>query len=203
MAVVPFALSFGAVSVTSGLSLLQTCLLSLVLFSGASQFALVSILGAGGSAASAVGTALLLGARNGLYAMRLAPLLRLHGWRRPLAAQVTIDESTAMALGETAGGESTYAFWVTALSVYVLWNAGTLAGALLGRGLASPAAAGLDAAGPAAFLALLGPRLRQRPMLALAVLAAAVALATVGVLPAGAPVLAGGAVALLAGVRRR
>src|ERR1700722_19406885 len=81
VSVTPFGLSFGAVSVEAHLSLVQVCLLSLVLFSGASQFALVSIIGAGGSYVSAVGTALLLGVRNGLYAARINSLLRSFGWR--------------------------------------------------------------------------------------------------------------------------
>ena len=100
LSVVPFGLSFGAVSVAAGLTLLQTCMLSLVLFSGASQFALVSIVAAGGGLGSALATALLLGTRNGLYATRVAELVRLRGWRRAVAAQVTIDESTAMAVAK-------------------------------------------------------------------------------------------------------
>jgi predicted branched-subunit amino acid permease len=199
--VVPFGLSFGAVSVATGFSVLQTCLLSLVLFSGASQFALVSVLGAGGGLASALGTALLLGVRNGLYVVSVRGLLPLRLWQRPLAAQVTIDESTAMALSESSSGLSVYAFWVTALGVYLLWNASTLIGALVGRGLGSPAAAGLDVAGPAAFAALLGPRLRAgRGPRVVAVVAAAAAAACVPVLPLGSPVLAGAGVAALVAV---
>jgi predicted branched-subunit amino acid permease len=95
VSVTPFGLSFGAVSVEAHLSLIQVCLLSLVLFSGASQFALVSVIGAGGSYFSAVGTALLLGVRNGLYGARINASLRPSGWRRFLMAEVTIDESTS------------------------------------------------------------------------------------------------------------
>jgi predicted branched-subunit amino acid permease len=204
LSVMPFGVSFGAVSVNGGLSVLQTCLLSLVLFSGASQFALVSILGAGGTVGSALSTALLLGVRNGLYGMRVRELVRPHGWRRGIAAQVTIDESTAMAVTEAPGGHAGAAFWTTALSVYVLWNLSTVAGALLGSGLGSLSAAGLDAAGPAAFVALLGPRIDSGRMAAVAAVAAAVALVAVPVAPIGAPVLIGGiaAVALL-GARGR
>ncbi|HWW09605.1 MAG TPA: AzlC family ABC transporter permease, partial [Candidatus Acidoferrales bacterium] len=104
VSVVPFGLSFGAVSVEAHLSILQTCLLSLVLFSGASQFALVSVIGSGGSIASAVGTALVLGLRNGLYATRINTLLRPRGSRRLAAAQLTVDESTTMAIAETETG---------------------------------------------------------------------------------------------------
>jgi predicted branched-subunit amino acid permease len=201
--VVPFGLSFGAVSVSTGLSVLQTCLLSLVLFSGASQFALVSVLGAGGGLASALATALLLGARNGLYVVSLRGVLTMPTFLRPAAAQVTIDESTAMALSEAASGFATYAFWATGLAVYVLWNLSTLVGALVGRGLGSPAAAGLDAAGPAAFLALLGPRLRVASARVVAVVSMVVALALVPVLPVGSPILVGALVAALVAVVRR
>ncbi len=104
VSVVPFGLSFGAVSVETHLSLLQVSFMSLVLFSGASQFALVSVLGGGGSYVSAVGTALLLGARNGLYAARINALLHPSGWRRLVMAETTIDESTAMAVSEGGYG---------------------------------------------------------------------------------------------------
>jgi predicted branched-subunit amino acid permease len=203
LSVMPFGLSFGAVSVSAGLSLLQTCLLSLVLFSGASQFALVSIIGAGGGVGSALATTLLLGSRNALYGTSVAALLRPPVWQRPVAAQVTIDESTAMALAEAENGHAARAFWATALSVYVLWNLSTLVGALVGRGLGSPAAVGLDAAGPAAFAALLGSRLRSRRARMVALCAAAVALLCVPLLPVGTPVLVGGGAAALLAVWRR
>ncbi len=199
LSVTPFGLSFGAVSVEAHLSLLQVCLLSLVLFSGASQFALVSIIGAGGSYLSAVGTALLLGVRNGLYGARINSLLRPSGWRRLVMAEVTIDESTAMAVSEAPSGNATRAFWTTALSVYVLWNASTIIGALVGNALGSPAATGLDVAGPAAFSALLAPRLTSVRMRLAALGSGAIALVTVPIVPVGAPILIGGltAVAML------
>ncbi len=197
--VTPFGLSFGAVSVEAHLNVVQVCLLSLVLFSGASQFALVSIIGAGGSYLSAVGTALLLGVRNGLYGARINSLLRPLGWRRLLMAQVTIDESTAMAVSEASSGHSARAFWSTALSVYVLWNVSTIVGALVGNALGSPAATGLDDAGPAAFIALLAPRLSSVRMRLAAAGSGVIALLTVPVVPVGAPILIGGltAVAIL------
>lgn len=111
VSVTPFGLSFGAVSVEAHLNLVQVCVLSLVLFSGASQFALVSVIGAGGSYISAVGAALLLGVRNGLYGARINALLRPVGWRRLVMAEVTLDESTAMAVSEAPSGNSARAFW--------------------------------------------------------------------------------------------
>lgn len=199
VSVTPFGLSFGAVSVEAHLSLIQVCLLSLVLFSGASQFALVSIIGAGGSYFSAVGTALLLGVRNGLYGARVNTLLRPAGLRRFVMAEVTIDESTAMAVSEARTGHATRAFWSTALSVYVLWNLSTIVGALVGNALGSPATTGLDVAGPAAFIALLAPRLNTVRMRLAAPGSGVIALVTVPFVPVGAPILIGGltAVALL------
>jgi branched chain amino acid efflux pump len=199
VSVTPFGLSFGAVSVEAHLSLIQVCLLSLVLFSGASQFALVSVIGAGGSYFSAVGTALLLGVRNGLYGARINALLRPAGWRRFVMAEVTIDESTAMAVSEAPSGYAARAFWSTALSVYVLWNLSTIVGALVGNAFGSPASTGLDVAGPAAFIALLAPRLTTMRMRAVALTSGVIALATVPIVPVGAPILIGGlaAVALL------
>jgi 4-azaleucine resistance transporter AzlC len=192
VSVVPFGLSFGAVSVETHLNLAQVCLLSLVLFSGASQFALVSVISGGGSLFSAVGTALLLGTRNGLYAARINALLRPKGWRRLAMAEVTIDESTAMAVNEASNGYAAWAFWVTALCVYVLWNLATIVGALVGNALGSPATAGLDVAGPAAFVALLAPRLTGTRMRLTALASAAIALVTVPFVPVGAPILLGG-----------
>src|SRR5215217_8321865 len=116
------------------------------MFTGASQFAFVGLIG--GGAPAAVGTALLLGARNGLYGLRLAPFLR----PRPLAAQFVIDESAAMAVRDTPP-EIRLGFWSTGLAVFVFWNLGTLIGALAGSVLSDPRALGLDAAAPAAFLA--------------------------------------------------
>jgi 4-azaleucine resistance transporter AzlC len=192
VSVVPFGLSFGALSVQAHLNLAQVCLLSLVLFSGASQFALVSVISGGGSLFSAVGTALLLGARNGLYSARLNTMLRPRGWRRFAMAETTIDESTAMAVTEASAGYAAWAFWATALSVYVLWNASTVVGALVGNALGSPATTGLDVAGPAAFTALLGPRLNSARIRLVALGAGAIALVTVPLLPVGAPILIGG-----------
>ncbi len=169
------------------------------MFTGASQFALVGVLGAGGGALAAVAGAALLGTRNLLYAVRLADLLRLSGGRRALAAQVTIDESTAMATGAPPALAG-LAFWATGASVYVLWNLATLLGAL-GAGVVDTAALGLDAAVGAAFLGLLAPQVRDRPALVTALGGAALAALAVPVTPPGVPVLlAGLAVAL--GLRR-
>lgn len=195
-----YGISFGAISVASGMSAWQTQALSLLMFTGASQFALVGVLGAGGGAVAAIVTAWLLGARNGLYALHMAPILQARGWRRLIAAQWTIDESTGMGIShEDEPTASRYAFIATGLSVYVLWNLGTLLGALGASSLDDPARLGLDAAIPAGFIALLWPRLRDRTSWAVAAAAAAVALSLTPVTRPGVPVLASALVAFAAG----
>ena len=156
-------MSFGAISVAAGLSLAQTCALSLVMFTGASQFALVGVIAAGGAPLSGALTALLLGTRNTLYGLRLAPLLQWTGWRRVLGSHVLIDESTAMAVTRSSTAAARVGFVTTGLSVFVLWNLATLAGAVAGTALGDPRTYGLDAAVGAAFLALLAGVLTHQP----------------------------------------
>ncbi len=191
LAVGAYGLSFGAAAVTAGLTTVQACVLSLLLFTGASQFALVGVLGAGGGAVAGVAGALLLGTRNTLYAVRLATLLPVRGPRRILAAQLTIDETTGMATSAPPGLAGT-AFWATGLSVYVLWNLATLLGAVGAARLGDPAALGLDAAVPAAFLALLAPQVRARNTLAVAAAGALLAATAIPLTPPGVPVLLAG-----------
>jgi predicted branched-subunit amino acid permease len=207
LATAAYGISFGALSVASGLSVPQTCVLSLLLFSGGSQFAFAGVLGAGGTPLAAAATAALLGVRNGFYSLQLAPLLRPSRWRRPLVAQLTIDESTAVAVAEQAADPdrpdlARLGFWATGVSIYLGWNATTLFGALLGDLLGDPRRYGLDAAAAAAFLALLWPRLKDAGPALVAAAAAVVALAAVPFVPAGVPVLAAAAVGVLAGLRR-
>ena len=133
-----YALSFGAISTTAGLSLVQTCALSLLMFTGASQFAMVGVIGAGGSVWAGAAAAALLGARNALYGVRLSSLLGVLGLRRVGAAQFVIDETTAMAIARDAPAESRFAFWATGAAMFMLWNLGTLIGALATHALANP-----------------------------------------------------------------
>jgi len=205
IAVAAYAISFGAVSVAIGLSVLQTQALSALMFTGASQFAFVAVIAAGGGALTAVFTATLLGIRNGLYGMHLARVLsprgrpgeRLLGVRRFAAAQLTIDESTAMAMAYEPDPENVRrAFWATGWSVFLLWNLGTLLGALGAAAVQDPRRLGLDAAIPAGFLALLWPRLVDRSAWALALVSGFVALMLSPALRPGLPVLAGAAIAV-------
>jgi predicted branched-subunit amino acid permease len=198
-----YGISFGAIGVTSGLDVWQTCVMSLLVFTGASQFALVGVLGAGGSALAGAASGLLLGSRNTLYALRLAPLLDFRGVRRVLAAHLVIDESTAMAVNRQTRTAARTGFLATGGAVFVLWNLATLAGALAGDRLGDPRRYGLDAAVGGAFLALLWPRLTDPRNRLVAVLAAALALTLVPLTPAGVPVLAAAVVALGMGLLTR
>lgn len=191
-----YAVSFGVLSVAAGLSVAQTCVLSLFTFTGASQFSYVSVIGAGGSVAAALGPALLLAARNGIYALSLRTVLRRP---RGVEAQLVIDESTAMA---HAHGGSHRAFLATGLSVFAFWNTGTLIGALVGGGV-DPKALGLDALFPAVFLALLAPQLRRAGAPAAAAAGALIAVVLLPFTPAGVPVMASAAVGLAVLAARR
>ena len=198
-----YGVSFGAVSVAAGLSVPQTCALSLVMFTGASQFAFVGVVAAGGAPLNGALTALMLGTRNTLYGLKLAPLLQLTGWRRPAAAHLVIDESTAMSVTREPRELARTGFAATGVAVFALWNLFTLIGAVAGNLIGDPRTYGLDAAVGGAFLALLWPRLADSRNRLIAVCAAAVALGVVPVTAAGVPVLVAGGVALLAGVLTR
>lgn len=200
IAVGAYGVAFGAAGVAAGLSVLQTCLLSLLAFTGGTQFAVVGVLAGGGTVVAALSSGLLLGARNTLYAMRLAPLLRVRGVRRLVAALGTIDESTAMAIGQREPALSRIAFWWTFAGVYTFWNLTTLLGAVGAQALGDPTRFGLDAVVPAAFLALLAPRLRTGAVeRRVALVAALIALVLIPFTPPGVPVLVSCAALLLAG----
>ena len=197
-----YGISFGALSVVAGLTVAQTCALSLLMFTGGSQFAFVGVIGAGGSPLAAGATAGLLGARNGLYGLQMAPVLGVRGLRRLLAAHLTIDESTAVAAAQPAPDLRRLGFWATGVTVFALWNLMTLAGAVVGDALGDPRRWGLDAAAAAAFGGLLWPRLREGRARAVAAGAVVVASALTPITPAGLPVLAAAVVAVAVGWRR-
>ena len=199
-----YGTAFGAAAVANGFSLLQTCLLSLLTFSGASQFAVIGVLGAGGGALSGIATASLLGIRNGVYGVIMAPRLKVKGFKRIIAAQITIDESTAVALGQEVRGEKAMrqGFWLTGFGVFLFWNLFTLAGALGAQAMGDIRAWGLDSAVPAAFLGLVWPRLKTNRDRALAVGCMLFALAMTPILPAGLPIIATAFIAIAVGMRK-
>jgi predicted branched-subunit amino acid permease len=202
LAVSAYGVSFGALAVASGLEVWQACLLSLFMFSGGSQFALIGVLASGGAAAgpAAITAAALLGVRNSLYSMRMAPIIGGPWWRKLLAGQWTIDETTAVSTAQPTLRGQRVGFWVTGAIIYVGWNITTLIGALLGDLVGDVRMYGLDAAAAAAFLGLLWPRLRTLQPIAVAVGAAVVAAVLIPWLPPGLPVLAAALVAVVVGV---
>jgi predicted branched-subunit amino acid permease len=202
VAVAAYGVSFGALSVASGLDIWQTCFLSLIMFSGGSQFAVIGILASGGAAAggAAIASGTLLGTRNALYALRVAPFIGGPWPKRVLAAHWTIDETTAVSTAQPSSQAQRTGFWWTGAIIYIGWNLTTLVGALIGDLLGDVSQYGLDAAAAAAFLGLLWPRLKQLQPVVVAIGAAVVAAALIPVVPAGIPVLAAAVVAVVVGL---
>lgn len=202
LAVSVYGVAFGALGTTAGLSVTQTCALSILMFTGASQLAFVGVIGSGGAPSTAIATAWLLGVRNAMYAVRMSILLRPRGISRLVAAQLTIDESTANAIAQDesldGGRASRLGFWSAGLSVYVLWNAATFIGAVATQAIGDPKALGLDTAIAAGLAGLLGPRIRDKETGTVAIIATAFALVLALFMPAGVPVLASSVVAFAA-----
>jgi predicted branched-subunit amino acid permease len=197
-----YGAAFGAAGVTAGFSILQTCLLSILLFSGASQFAVVGIMGAGGAAVSAIATATLLGFRNALYGLQMAPILKVKGLKRILAAQITIDESTAVATLQENDADRRRGFYITGIGVYVFWNLFTFLGALGASAIGDPSVWGLDAAVPAAFCGLIWPRLKNKTHFVVSAVAIAWALLLTPITPAGIPIITTVLLAVIFGLKK-
>ncbi|WP_329093071.1 AzlC family ABC transporter permease [Actinomadura citrea] len=197
-------LAFGAAAVTAGLTVAQACALSLLAFTGASQFALAGVIGGGGGLVAGTLGAVLLGGRNALYGMRLAATLGVRGRRRLVTAHVVIDETAAVATAQRGRDAARAGFYTTAITLYLVWNLTTLLGGVGAARLGDPEAVGLDVLGPAAFLALLWPRLTGgRAAVRVAVAAAVIAVAATPVLPPGVPVMLAAVAALPALLGRR
>ena len=184
-----YGISFGALGVAAGLSVWQTIALSVFMFTGGSQFAFIGVIAGGGTGSAAFGAAALLGVRNAVYGMQIARMLKPRGWQRLVTAQVTIDESTATAAGQSAPDEQRRGFWAAGLGIYVLWNLFTALGAVLGDAMGDPRRWGLDGAAVAAFLGLLWPRLRAREPVAIAIVCALATVVAVPFVPPGVPIL--------------
>jgi len=198
-----YGVAFGAASIAAHFSVLQTCLFSLLTFTGASQFAAVGVVAAGGAGLSAVAAATLLSTRNALYGMQMSPLLKVRGLKKIAAAHVTIDESTGVALAQTPRGTDAMrtGFWLTGIGVFIFWNVFTLLGALGAKALGDPASFGLDAAVPAAYLGLLWPRLQTNFLRIVATASMIFALLVTSWLPAGLPIIMSVLVAISFGWR--
>ena len=195
-----FGVVFGVGAVSAGGSVAQACVMSLLVFTGASQFSAVSVIESGGTTGSALSGAMLLAARNGVYGLTMAR--HLHGsiGRQLIAAQLTIDESTAMATAQPEPRRRVTAFWITGLSVYLFWNLGTLVGALAGSSI-DPKTYGLDAAFPAGFVAMVTPHFRTSAGRAAGLLGGLICLVTIPFVPIGMSVMCA-SLAVLVGVRR-
>jgi predicted branched-subunit amino acid permease len=191
LAVAPFGLVFGAAASTAGLTMLEALGFSVFVFGGSSQFAAVEILGDGGSVAAAAVAGLLLNVRSLAFGVIMAPALAGPWWKRAAMSQLMIDESTAVATAATELRHQRYGYLMGGVGVFVSWNLTTFVGfALFSEAGDLITDLGLDVAGPAAFLALLWPRLTQRRQLVTAVAGAAIAIALVPFAPAGVPILA-------------
>ncbi|AXT85211.1 branched-chain amino acid ABC transporter permease [Aeromicrobium sp. A1-2] len=195
-----YGVSFGTISTASGLSIMQTCALSLLVFTGASQFAFIGIIASGGNPITGALTAVLLGSRNMFYGLSLARLLDLGGRQRLASAHIVIDESTAMAASRPTRRQARLGFYWTGISIFILWNLTTFLGALAGQAIGQPETYGLDAAVGAAFLGLLWSRLTSWHARTVAVFGAAVALGLVPLTAAGLPIILGGGAAVVLGM---
>jgi predicted branched-subunit amino acid permease len=191
-------LAFGAAAVSSGLTVAQACALSLLAYTGASQFALAGAVAGGGGLVAGTVSAILLGSRNTLYGLRLAGLLQVRGLRRLTAAVGVTDESTAMALAQPDDASARAGFRATFASLYLTWNVTTALGALGAGRLGSPQSLGIDVVAPAAFLALIWPRLRAGwTERGVGLLGAVIALGATPFCPPGVPVILAASAALV------
>lgn len=201
-AVLAVGASFGAIAVSEGVSVWLVVAMSSLVFAGGAQFMAVGILASGGGALAALVAALLLNARHLPFGMAVSDVLGDRLSSRLAGSHLLVDESVAFAIAQSDQARRRAAYWACGVALFVAWNCGSLIGALAGRVVGEPDMLGLDAAFPAGLLALLVPSLRESPVAMVAILGAAVALATTPVLPAGLPVLLS-LVGLVAAVRQR
>jgi 4-azaleucine resistance transporter AzlC len=194
--VLGFGVSFGVLARAACMGALAPIVMSVTTFAGSAQFAAASILGDGGTAVAAISAAVLLNARYGPIGVSVAPSLTGGRWSRFLHAQLTVDETWAIA-AEGDGRFNTRVLLGAGVTLYAAWVLGTILGVAFGDVIGDPATWGLDAAFPALFLALLVPQLRSRRDAAAAVLGAGIALALTPFVPAGVPIVAAAAACLL------
>jgi 4-azaleucine resistance transporter AzlC len=202
LAVGVFGAVFGVGAVSAGASVGQACVLSLLVFTGASQFSAVSVIASGGSTASALGGAMVLAGRNTVYGLTMARYLGNLGslGRRLVASQLVIDETTAITAAQEKPHLRPAAFWLTGITLYVCWNAATFVGAVVGSNI-DPETYGLDVAFPAGYVAMVAPHFRTPAGRTAGLLGAAICLALTPFTPIGVPILCASA-AVLVGVRR-
>ena len=194
IAALVFGISFGVLAVAARVPGWGAVLMSALVFAGSAQFAALGVITAGGGVLTAIIAGALLNLRYVATGIAAAPSLPGGRWRRPLLAQLVIDESYALAVGAgEAGRPERRTLMLTGVCIYVAWVGGTLAGVLLGPVLGDPRRLGLDAAFPACFVALMWPMLRGPHAVRCAIAGAIVALALAPFTPPGIP-LAGAAI---------
>lgn len=200
LGMVPFAVAYAVTARASGLSVWETQLMSLTVFAGASQFAAAGLFAGYGVAggASAIGivlTTFLLNARHLLYGLSLSRQLVMTRPQRLIAAQFLTDESYGMVTvkGKQEPGGPSFGYVLGAeLSLYTVWNASTLLGAVGGAVLPSPEALGVGVIFPLAFLGLLVPMLRGRVTVLVALMSGLAAWGLSRFLPGGVVILLSG-----------
>jgi predicted branched-subunit amino acid permease len=190
-AVIPFGVAFGVACQEAGLAAVEAIGFSALVFAGSAQFAAVSVLADGGTVTAAVVSGMLLNLRSVAFGVTMAPALRGPLWRRALASQLMIDESTAIGSTQTDLRWQRFGYLAGGLGIFVTWNLATVVGATVVGGAGDLIeTAGIDAAIPAAFAALLWPRLADRSQRVVAAGGAVIAVATAPLLPPGVPIVA-------------
>lgn len=180
--------SFGAITVAAGLPGWSVPAMSVLIFAGGSQFMAVGLVAAGNPVA-AVFAGLLLNARHLPFGLAVGGIVGQRWPARLVGSHLLVDESVAFAMAQPDPERRRRAYWMTGIALFITWNAGCLAGVVLGGAVGDPARLGVDAAFPAGLLALLLPALRDRETRSVAGVGAAVAVLLTPVLPAGLPVL--------------
>jgi 4-azaleucine resistance transporter AzlC len=196
IAVFAFGLAFGVLARGTGMGAIAPIAMSLTTFAGSAQFAAVTVLASGGSAATAILAAALLNARYVPIGVTVAPFMRGSVWSRLAHAQLIVDESWAIA-SEGDGRWNPRVLLGAGTGIYVGWVAGTTIGVVFGDLIGDPNRLGLDAAFPALFLALLAPQVRNRLSITAALFGAAIALALTPFTPAGVPIVAASAACVI------
>lgn len=188
------AVSFGALSAAAGVPAPLTVALSVLVLAGGSQFLVVAVVAAGGSPVAAVAAGLVLNLRHLSYGLAMGPVVGRSRLVRLLGAHLLIDEVVAFAGARGTGERARRAYWLAGLLLYACWVGGTVVGMLAGAAVPDPDVFGIDAAFPAALLALLLPGLRRPDNGAgrrVGTVAAVVSVLVTPVLAPGLPVLAG------------
>jgi branched chain amino acid efflux pump len=199
-------LTFGVVARQAGLEPIEIAAMSLLVFAGASEFAMVKLFSESAPAPVVIATVLFINLRHLLMAASLRPyLMRLSLTRRLAAAFFLTDESFAMATSHFRRGGTSLAYYVTfAVALFILWNLATLAGIALGSSIGEPRRYGIDFAITATFIGIVVLAVRRPADIAVALVAAAIAgaLALAG-LPTIAVIIAGALAPVLAVFARR